>query len=273
MHLTLRHRFRHCASVSLHLFLSTPKDKLCSAEEPRINSLVHIRIAIAIAIARGTASRPYGYARLIAVCARHGVAMHVIALPCPCLRHGPCFEPFRSLYRASLPFPVGPNPSTAHCDVSNHSSVYSCIGHNTSVATLQAKRPTGNCPPSFPIRITAHISRPTAVMPDYQTQIDVPWNLPHDWYKPTAQTIFPKRAPTQVGSTSAQGPNKYQPGVCADKVAPRTPSTASSPPQPIPSASDQEVLAPIRSLEWIREQIKDIEDDESRRLTEIACLG
>lgn len=115
-------------------------------------------------------------------------------------------------------------------------------------------------------------------MPDYQTQINIPWNLPHDWYKPTAQTIFPKRAssqtigarPTQVGSTSAQGPNKDQPGFDAVTVAP---STASSPPQPVPSASDQAVLAPIRSLEWIKEQIKDIEDDESRRLTEIAYLG
>lgn len=114
-------------------------------------------------------------------------------------------------------------------------------------------------------------------MPDYQTQINVRWNIPHEWYKPTAQTIFPKPAPSrapshppiQIGPTSAQGPNKEQPGFGATAVAP---NTASSPPQPAP-ARDQAVDAPIRSIEWIEEQIKDIEDDESRRLTGIAYLG
>jgi len=114
-------------------------------------------------------------------------------------------------------------------------------------------------------------------MPDNQTQINVRWNLPHDWCKPTDKTIFPKpassqvasRRPTHVGSARAQGTNQEQPEFDVNTLT----LNRASPPQAARSASGQAVTAPIRSVEWIEEQIKGIEDEESRRLTSIAYLG
>jgi len=142
---------------------------------------------------------------------------------------------------------------------------------NASLVHLQVKKLAIGLRVSAKILSTGHILRRTDVMPDNQTQINVRWNLPHDWYKPTDKTIFPKPAyrPTQVGSARAQGTNQEQ-----SKLNANTPTlNRASPPQAARSPSGQAVVPPIRSVEWIEEQIKGIEDEESRRLTSIAYLG